>query len=1362
MQFDNVYAIIDAESSGTVDLTDIDALTDMVDLMYEHPVIKSRLGLASSLNGIVKVVDTGNAIIAVASLAGDFAKIASDAPKAAQELSALIKGAKRKIIIKNALLYGAGRRAGKLQAMLDAIDGEAFSHIYEFTKTVKEAYLSGRTEDAAKAFDALLYLTQKNVADEQADNLANGLWAKIVLQDFIVRKWKEANIINDSTYENFKKLNVYSKDTEGFWNKPIVRKLFSADQYYDLITDADLAAPSEPLYDFQSEINRTTLNRYQIAIPENIINNAELGQPKSITFNYNGTDIFTSYPDAISNRTNISGTEIPESFIFDLAAYPQLKSSASLNVIVDYGDEQRKYAADYLIFLPEISSVTVLSPPAAWNSEEFSLNLQICGDETSGGYIWYKKAEDADSKYQSTSFRLSEPETVDGDCRTYSVAVNGWDLMWVLGGNRDVSLTVEASGISVTEGSRSSAELTRKLVNLNDLDDDGLPDSWEEHFFGDISAQSAADDPDGDNVDNLFEYQHETDPTKPGIEGITKSIVFEPVQNSSGEWQNDFVLDRMYWANVTLKGSPNVSLYDDEIIVQGNFYIESGTLDLNGSTLIIMGNLIQSGGELKVNGGRLIVKGDYRLEGREVDGYMYNCGLLNMTNESDHVLVEGDFIMSSDSYHESYLTAGILELKGNFIQKSDNYAYKNFDASGMHKVLLSGSGPQNVSFQYSGGEGMSHFNILEITNPDPTKITFSPCWPAVTYSGEGLPLGNVNIGTVDFILSMDMTVAPSEESALWLYAATLNLNGHTLTVEGDLVQSGGELKVNGGRLIVKGDYRLEGREVDGYMYNCGLLNMTNESDHVLVEGDFIMSSDSYHESYLTAGILELKGNFIQKSDNYAYKNFDASGMHKVLLSGSGPQNVSFQYSGGEGMSHFNILEITNPDPTKITFSPCWPAVTYSGEGLPLGNVNIGTVDFILSMDMTVAPSEESALWLYAATLNLNGHTLTVEGDLVQSGGELKVNGGRLIVKGDYRLEGREVDGYMYNCGLLNMTNESDHVLVEGDFIMSSDSYHESYLTAGILELKGNFIQKSDNYAYKNFDASGMHKVLLSGSGPQIVSFQYAGGEGMSHFNELVLNNPSMTNFTTAVAVTKLFNHQLKPFTLSDPDNSSFVDYDGDSVKDNVDAYPLDPNRWILTDSDGDGVLDDEDAFPEDPSEWLDTDNDGIGNNADLDDDNDGVADSKDAFPLDASEWSDTDGDGIGNNADLDDDNDGIADDEDAFPLDATEWLDTDKDGIGNNADLDDDNDGVADSKDAFPLDASEWSDTDGDGQGDNADTDDDNDGIVDTADNCPLVANPNQEDENGYQDGDGIGDACETLSSTGESLPAVLRLLLGN
>lgn len=188
-------------------------------------------------------------------------------------------------------------------------------------------------------------------------------------------------------------------------------------------------------------------------------------------------------------------------------------------------------------------------------------------------------------------------------------------------------------------------------------------------------------------------------------------------------------------------------------------------------------------------------------------------------------------------------------------------------------------------------------------------------------------------------------------------------------------------------------------------------------------------------------------------------------------------------------------------------------------------------------------------------------------------------------------------------------------------------------------------------------------------------------------------------------------------------NPQFADSDNDGVVDASDSCPgtpfaetADSNGCSASqrDSDGDTVKDDQDAFPFDPLEWADFDLDGIGDNTDLDDDGDGYPDTADAFPFDAQEWIDSDSDGLGNNSDPDDDGDGVVDSADAFPLDPLESVDTDGDGIGNNADNDDDNDGVMDSADAFPLDAGEVSDFDGDGLGDNTDTDDDNDGLSDT------------------------------------------------
>ncbi len=51
--------------------------------------------------------------------------------------------------------------------------------------------------------------------------------------------------------------------------------------------------------------------------------------------------------------------------------------------------------------------------------------------------------------------------------------------------------------------------------------------------------------------------------------------------------------------------------------------------------------------------------------------------------------------------------------------------------------------------------------------------------------------------------------------------------------------------------------------------------------------------------------------------------------------------------------------------------------------------------------------------------------------------------------------------------------------------------------------------------------------------------------------------------------------------------------------------------------------------------------------------------------------------------------------------------------------------------------------------------DTDGDGIPDSMDNCPTSYNPGQEDNNGYRDNDGIGDACENLPKPPEE-PSLL------
>ena len=286
---------------------------------------------------------------------------------------------------------------------------------------------------------------------------------------------------------------------------------------------------------------------------------------------------------------------------------------------------------------------------------------------------------------------------------------------------------------------------------------------------------------------------------------------------------------------------------------------------------------------------------------------------------------------------------------------------------------------------------------------------------------------------------------------------------------------------------------------------------------------------------------------------------------------------------------------------------------------------------------------------------------------------------------------------------------------------------------GTRDLSGNDgVEESDEFEFLNCN-----------SGNRVAHWRINGG---SHVPSL--NDPGWANQSIDWALSGFVRDSDGDSYRDDVDAfiynpNEWADADGDLVGDNTDQCDQDPNGW--DDSDGDGVCVPDDLFPDDSNEWADADGDGIGDNGDPDDDNDGFDDDVDAFPLDPSEWYDTDEDGIGNNADSDDDSDGWLDSEDAFPLDASEWADFDEDGIGDNADLDDDNDGWPDqdevSCETNPNDDSQIPlDSDADGICDLVDSDDDDDGVDDYQDVFPL--NPEEWSDS---DEDGVGDNSDVF-----------------
>ena len=579
------------------------------------------------------------------------------------------------------------------------------------------------------------------------------------------------------------------------------------------------------------------------------------------------------------------------------------------------------------------------------------------------------------------------------------------------------------------------------------------------------------------------------------------------------------------YTNLTV--SSNYTLTND--IKAANVNIDYGTLNLNGHSMTVAGNVwvSRNGGSanLNINKGNLYVNGDLNLCRANK---AYGSGYLTMQSAEDYVCVGGDFYINS-YYSYSTLTAGTLELKGDFTQRTGYYG-NNFYASGAHKVILSGEGLQTVSFDSTD----SQFNVVDVKNFSEDGVVFATAATVIELNENDCNVTFANGEKSGWTLEEDQVI----EGDLNLARGSLDLNGHKLTVTGNLIQSGGEVKINGGELSVQGDYRLQALNNGGYVNSTGTLNMTNEADTVKVAGSFVMQSNRSHNGILSAGTLEVGGDLVQNGGNYY--NFLTTGTHTTVLNGSVKQTISIA-NNNRDYSRINNLKIENTSEGGINvatqvyvvgklYNTDTPVSNSTNikiaastefadnawnygislvenrslpDGLEIGGDIVESSNITLSGDVNVGGTVN----IDYGTLNLNGHTMTVTGNVwvsrSNSTAYLSINKGKLYVNGDFNLCHANKN---YSVGYLTMQNAEDYVCVGGDFYINT-YYSCSTLTAGTLELKGNFTQKFYGYS-NNFYASGTHKVILSGEGLQTISFNNTD----SQFNVVEITKPIDTGY----------------------------------------------------------------------------------------------------------------------------------------------------------------------------------------------------------------------------------------------------------
>ncbi len=440
-------------------------------------------------------------------------------------------------------------------------------------------------------------------------------------------------------------------------------------------------------------------NKYTINIPSTVEDDIDHGVPVTINYYYNDVNIFSNYSGSISNIVYIPNTDLIKSFTFDLAYTEATKVSSDFTAHINYDDGFTRNSQIYLRFNPRINSLELKDMPIDINrSSTYTPSVYLCGDEIKIADLYYKNTSSATNHWHNISLTLLDPIEFENNCRKYPFEMDGYEIFRNTGYG-----TIE---IKVKSSEETSSMVMCNLPDPSDVDKDGIQDDWEILYFFNLD-QGKLGDPDANGKNNYQEYLNGIDPTKAGVLGIIETRIVKTYQKVDGTTVSTFYPSGEKWANIVL---------------------QSSTLDLDGKTLTIEGNLIIEGGYLKINGGKLIVKGDFIID--KVGEGAYSDGKLIMINASDHILVNGNFVMDSQHDHghgsdNKYLTAGILEVKGSFIQRgtAGSGAY-NFNTSGTHKVILSGNTKQMVSFTNPHSWNGSQFATLELRNSSSEGVEF--------------------------------------------------------------------------------------------------------------------------------------------------------------------------------------------------------------------------------------------------------------------------------------------------------------------------------------------------------------------------------------------------------------------------------------------------------------------------------------------------------------------------------------------------------------------------------------------------------------------------------------------------------------
>ena len=302
-------------------------------------------------------------------------------------------------------------------------------------------------------------------------------------------------------------------------------------------------------------------------------------------------------------------------------------------------------------------------------------------------------------------------------------------------------------------------------------------------------------------------------------------------------------------------------------VIDGDFYLKSGKLDLNGHVLEITGDFYHFAGRVKINGGMLVVDGNYYMNHSNNGGQ--SSGILELEQSQDCVVIKGNISLNSSWGMKSW-NAGKIYLSGNFEGGTlvEQQSLK-VEAGSKVEIILNGESDQTIEIQ-----------CMQVTLPNIRIEGRANRTIGVSIITQQIAPKPMIIESISNVIPIKIVMnGPIRVEKLDIYGniemvgecktTNIELNGYELCISGNLVLYN-QLNFSGGSLAIQGSMKME--------TVCGI-NMTRPTEQLVIQKDLVIDA-LWKRIYLEAGELIVGGNIIQTNSRGL---FETSNKLQVIL-----------------------------------------------------------------------------------------------------------------------------------------------------------------------------------------------------------------------------------------------------------------------------------------------------------------------------------------------------------------------------------------------------------------------------------------------------------------------------------------------